>query len=236
MLYEKIVAIDDDVRQLESIKLVLGNYYEIICFKNGEEALAYLKRPNGIRLVLLDICMKGMDGLAVLHEIREMGQEIMVIIMTGYGSKEVAVQALRHGANDFIDKPFDVHALKEKVQKFLKKNTGQEGDRELIPGRMKSFMEKNLADVTLKEMAEDLCLSEKYVGRVFKKKSTLSFRDCKINMKVEKAKDLLKGTAHPIYKISSMLGYQNPETFMRMFKRKTGLSPLQYRESPPERP
>ncbi len=231
MFYEKIVAIDDDVRQLESLKLVLGRHYELICFRSGEEALLYLKRPNGIRLVLLDICMKGMDGLAVLNEIRQMGLDIKVVIMTGHGSKEMAVQALRYGANDFIDKPFDIRVLQDKVRQFLKKNNSHEHEQGLIPGRMKSFMEKNLAGVTLKDMAEDLCLSEKYVGRVFRKNNASSFRDCKINMKIEKAKDLLQSSAYPVYKIASMLGYQNPETFMRIFKRKTTLSPLQYRNA-----
>ncbi|MFH0754788.1 MAG: response regulator [Candidatus Omnitrophota bacterium] len=112
MLYEKIVVIDDNPRQLESVKLALGRYFEVVCFNNGKEALEYLRCPHGVRLVLTDVCMQGMDGLSVLQEIRDLGRDIAVIIMTGFGSREVVVQALRGGADEFIDKPFDVVDLR----------------------------------------------------------------------------------------------------------------------------
>jgi two-component system response regulator YesN len=65
---------------------------------------------------------------------------------------------------------------------------------------------------------------------LFKKKNDCCFREYKIRVKVEKAKDLLGNSSYPVYRISEMLGYQNPETFMRMFKRRTELTPLQYRD------
>ena len=233
MLFEKIVAIDDDLRQLESLKAALSGHYEVVCFRSGAEALEFLKSPNGARLVLSDVCMPGMDGLSLLQEIRGLGREIGVILLTGFGSREVVVQALRSGADDFIDKPFDVVDLRGKVRSLLEKKFGSVDNKSVLSRQLRSFTELNLSHVVLKDLAGELCLSSKYVGRIFKEENDVNFRDYKIAAKIEKAKELLSNTTYPVFKIAGMLGYQNPETFMRIFKRKTACTPLQFRERGP---
>jgi len=72
-------------------------------------------------LTLLDIRLPGRDGLDVLSAIREMDPEMAVIIITGYGTMEVAIKALKSGAQDFLLKPFTPEELVSSVQKVLEK-------------------------------------------------------------------------------------------------------------------
>lgn len=231
MFYEKIVAVDDDARVLESLRMVLGKHYELITFDGGGKALEYLRKPNSVRLVLVDVVMQDSDGISVLNEIKHINAQTMVIVMTAWGSKEIVLRALQNRADDFIEKPFNVGDLKDKVRTLLNRGSASSGAQISTSQRMKHFVERNFNDVSLKDMAGEVCLSEKYVSRLFKEKNNCSFRDFKIRVKMEKAKEMLRNTASPIHHIAITLGYQNPETFMRIFKRKAGLTPLQYRRS-----
>ncbi|MFH0754787.1 MAG: AraC family transcriptional regulator [Candidatus Omnitrophota bacterium] len=112
----------------------------------------------------------------------------------------------------------------------MERKFGAVDEKSVVSKRLRLFTDMNFSHVALKDLANEICLSEKYVSRVFKKENDVNFREYKIGLKIERAKALLKKTAYPVYKISGILGYRNPETFMRIFKRKTSFTPLQYRE------
>jgi two-component system response regulator YesN len=237
MISERIVVIDDDSRVIKSIKFILPEY-EIIEFQNGQDALAYLKKPNEINIVLLDVMMPGMDGMGVLQEIKKIKEDIFVIMMTAYGSMDVAVQALRNRADDFIEKPFNIKELQEKVKAKLKefahlsKNEADPGDR---VERIKRFVERNYPNVSLESIASEMSLSTRYVSRMFNGTTGSSFRDYKVKVKMEAAMVMLKNTSLTIDEISDKLGYLNPESFMRIFKRKIKCTPSEYRAQKPRK-
>ncbi|MFT5388317.1 MAG: DNA-binding response OmpR family regulator, partial [Candidatus Omnitrophota bacterium] len=106
MLSEKILVVDDNPRVIQSLKLGLEEY-EIKDFNSGEAVLDYLRKPNLINLVMLDIMMPGIDGLTTLQEIKKINKDIAVIMMTGFSSKDVAIEALRLHADDYVEKPFN---------------------------------------------------------------------------------------------------------------------------------
>ena len=83
---------------------------EVRTAHSGEGALAILEK-DPVGLVLLDVKMPGMDGLEVLERIRRDHPWLTVVMMTAHGSIELAVQAIKMGAYDFITKPFDHEAL-----------------------------------------------------------------------------------------------------------------------------
>ena len=232
MLSEKIVIIDDDPRIHKSIKLGLPEY-EIIDFSNGEEALAYLKKPNEIQLVLLDVMMPRMNGLDVLVEIKKVKKDMGVIILTGFGSKDVLLDALRNRADDFIEKPIQMPELREKIRLVLKEKLGVQNlrrNKNDQVGRIKRFIERNYNNVKLDFIADSMCLSPKYVSRFFNKNSSSSFREYKLQIKMDRAKSLLVKTHLDVNEIAIELGYQNPESFMRIFKRMNKVTPTQYRK------
>ena len=85
---------------------------------NGEEALAKLKGKE-FGLILLDIRMPGMDGMEVLRRVREIRPDIRVIMITAYGTVESAVEAMKLGAVDFLQKPFDPEEIRELVSRVM---------------------------------------------------------------------------------------------------------------------
>jgi signal transduction histidine kinase/FixJ family two-component response regulator len=86
----------------------------------GEEGLDILNKER-VSIVLLDMKMPGMDGLEVLHRIKEMDEDIVVIVITGFATVETAINAMKQGAYDFIPKPFEPDQLRIVVNRALEK-------------------------------------------------------------------------------------------------------------------
>ena len=119
MISKPILIVDDE----KNIRLTLSQALETLGAEidtaaNGEEALAKLKgREFG--LILLDIRMPGMDGMEVLRRVREIRPDIRIIMITAYGTIESAVEALKLGAVDFLQKPFDPEEIRELVSRVI---------------------------------------------------------------------------------------------------------------------
>jgi DNA-binding response OmpR family regulator len=115
MIDKPILIVDDE----KNIRLTLSQTLETLGAEidtaaNGEEALTKL-RQKGFGLILLDIRMPGMDGMEVLRQVREIRPDIRVIMITAYGTVESAVEAMKLGAVDFLQKPFDPEEIRELV-------------------------------------------------------------------------------------------------------------------------
>ena len=104
---EKILVIDDELDMLMLLRMIIedNTSYEVETTNNPSEAVKML-REGDFDLVISDLKMPGMDGLEVFDELREMRSDIPMIIITAYGSPEVADEALKKGVADFITKPF----------------------------------------------------------------------------------------------------------------------------------
>ncbi len=119
MISKPILIVDDE----KNIRLTLSQALETLGTEidtaaNGEEALAKLKGKE-FGLILLDIRMPGMDGMEVLRRVREIRPDIRVIMITAYGTIESAVEAMKLGAVDFLQKPFDPEQVRELVSRVM---------------------------------------------------------------------------------------------------------------------
>lgn len=92
---------------------------------SGAEALSLLSRTP-IDLLVLDLKLKGMDGLSVLREVHTRWPNVVVIILTAYGTVATAVEALQNGAADYLRKPFDVEELVFKITRSLERQALQQ--------------------------------------------------------------------------------------------------------------
>ena len=102
----KILVIDDDAGLRKSLSLILGDAgYEVLQAEDGEAGLAaaFELRPD---LILCDVRMPKMDGLRFLERYHEDGGDALVLVMTAYGSLDLAVEAMKRGAYDYLPKPF----------------------------------------------------------------------------------------------------------------------------------
>ena len=79
-------------------------------------------KEHAVALVISDLRLPDLDGLALLKQIRELRPEVEVVMITGHGSVEKAVEAMKYGAYDFIQKPLDATALLKTVAKAIKKH------------------------------------------------------------------------------------------------------------------
>jgi signal transduction histidine kinase len=106
-----ILVIDDELGMRVGCRRALqGEGYHVDTAENGEEGLQKL-RTNGFDLVLLDVMMPGIGGLEMLELISQTDPNLVCVVITGYATVELAVQAIRKGAYDFIAKPFDSDTL-----------------------------------------------------------------------------------------------------------------------------
>lgn len=126
-----ILIIDDEQAIREPLVTLLEmEGYSIETSESGEEGLARLaERP--FDLVLLDFALPGMDGLEVLHEIRERDPQLSVIMITAYGTVEKAVEAMQSGAANFIQKPWDNEKLLADVRAAVGRRRAEEENIQL---------------------------------------------------------------------------------------------------------
>jgi two-component system NtrC family response regulator len=122
-----ILVVEDDAAMRQSCaKLFRLEGYRVVEAGSGPEALDQIARRGDINIVLTDLKMPGMDGMVLLKEIKSMDQAIKVVVMTGYGSIQNAVEAMKHGAADYITKPFDTNELSMTVGKIIQLSGLQE--------------------------------------------------------------------------------------------------------------
>lgn len=101
------LIVDDDRLTNRLLQVRLSNLgYDVLSAASGEEALDVLDRED-VDLLFLDVSMPGIGGLEVLERVRATGSDVAVIMMTSYGTEEVAAEALRRGADDYLHKPFE---------------------------------------------------------------------------------------------------------------------------------
>jgi len=102
-----ILIVDDDKSVRESLKMILEyDHYEVEFAENGEQGLQKIDRLP-VDVVLLDVKMSGMDGIEVLTKIRQKNEKLPVVMISGHGTIETAVEATKLGAFDFLSKPLD---------------------------------------------------------------------------------------------------------------------------------
>ncbi len=117
-----ILVTDDEKSIRNSLREILEfEQYRVLEAEGGESALNQIKSEK-VDLMILDIKMKGMDGIEVLEKVKEMNSDLPVIMISGHGTIKIAVQATKIGAFDFIEKPPDLNRLLISVRNALSRN------------------------------------------------------------------------------------------------------------------
>ncbi len=121
MSRKSILVVDDEKGQREILEVILsGEGYDVTTASSGEAALKFVD-DRRFDLVLSDLKMTGMTGLDLLKELSQKDPSIMVILLTAHGTVDSAVDALRLGAFDYLQKPYDREKLLETISRALTK-------------------------------------------------------------------------------------------------------------------
>ena len=124
----KLLIVDDDIHMIRMLTTMLeAEGYSVTSARSGQEALLKMK-DDPPSLVLLDYMMPGMHGLDVLKEIKKGHGDIDVIVVTGHGSEKVAVEMMKMGASNYIQKPFSREELLRAVRHTVLSRTRYEKD------------------------------------------------------------------------------------------------------------
>jgi DNA-binding NtrC family response regulator len=117
----KILLVDDEVVFANNMsKLLNRRGYQVTAVNGGDTALRSLM-DNPFDVMVLDLKMPGMDGIAVLHEMKKLGLVTEVLVLTGHGSIDTALEAIQLGAYDYLTKPCEIAELVSKIEAALEK-------------------------------------------------------------------------------------------------------------------
>jgi signal transduction histidine kinase len=149
-----ILLVDDEKRFRESSqRLLTGRGYDVITAEDGQRALDFLSR-NSVDLILLDLKMPVMGGEEFLQAMHPLYPDIPVVVITGHGTLDTAVNCMKKGAYDFLTKPFDIPQLILSIERVLEKRN--------LERNAKSYQEEtvqNLLDLSTEKKRLETIIS-----------------------------------------------------------------------------
>jgi len=139
-----VLIVEDEETLRSSLMMALrAEGYNVLCTGSGEEALKIVEKEL-VDLVILDIRLPGMDGLQAMGRIKELDPMILTIVMTGYADVETAVRAMKIGAYDYINKPFELDEMKLIISKGLETQKLKMELNRLRRGRLEGWAETGI--------------------------------------------------------------------------------------------
>jgi two-component system response regulator FixJ len=168
-----VALIDDDTAVLDSLRMLLTNRgMKVECFSSAEDFLARADVPS-LACIVADVRMPGRSGLELQGELQTRACPAPLILMTGHGDIAMAVRAIKAGAFDFIEKPFDNEALIEAIHRAMANRAREQAQQDNIADwtararelslRQRQVMELVAQGLSNKEIAIELGLSPRTV-------------------------------------------------------------------------
>ncbi|MCX7827262.1 MAG: response regulator, partial [Verrucomicrobiae bacterium] len=113
-----LLIVDDETGPRESLRFIFKDRYNCVLAACGREGVAYA-RSHPVDAAILDIKMPDLSGIEVLRELKQIDPHIECVMLTGYETIETARAAIRHGAADYLNKPFDVFFIRDLVDRCM---------------------------------------------------------------------------------------------------------------------
>jgi YesN/AraC family two-component response regulator len=247
----RILIVDDDPPVLEALSAALAPPYEVLRARTGLAAFE-LFRQEPLDLVLLDYILPDVSGIATLRAIKRFFPWVLVVLMTGFGSEEIAIEAFRAGARDYLRKPISLRDLLARVETLLA-GRQQHGDRRSpvflgkVPAladaglgprdasfrRAIAFMDAHLdRHLSLDQVAREAGVSKFHFCRHFKANTGLTFREFLAQRRIARATELLREGNRSVSEVYLDVGFKDLSHFSRVFRKLTGQPPSRYRRHP----
>lgn len=237
-----LLIADDENLELKvlekTIKKFFLNELDIFMASNGKQAAGIVENTD-INIALLDIEMPGMNGIELAKLIREKNHDCIIIFITAYDRFEYAIEAMHIKAFDYLLKPWKEEKLTGLISEAIssiKEISSDDGKSENLQDSQKSIIKKYIKenykrDISAGDVAGILGYSDVYFSKIFKQLFDDTFINYLTNLRIEKAKVLLKDVSFNIREVGASVGYTDSNYFTKVFKRSVGMSPSEYRGS-----
>lgn len=241
----KVLVVDDEAMERAAVRELLEQrldaLVEVRTAADGMSAveMAAIWQPD---VVLLDIEMPGMDGVKAAGAILKAMPGCQIVFLTAYGLFEYAQEAIRLGVRDYILKPAEDEEVLNAVNKALARlaPVPAEPEEDPAPARsdknarlmrqVQTYLEANYQnEISLDGLARTLDFSPYYFSKLFKQHFGVSFIEYLTDRRVRAAKEYLADPTKSVREVGELVGYPNGNYFVKMFKKKTGLTPTEYR-------
>ena len=255
----RLLIVDDELMEREALTDIVMRRFEhevtVETAENGRKG-ADTAVLWGANLILMDIEMPGMNGLDAARAVLEQRPDCKVIFVTAYSLFQYAHEAMHLGACDYLLKPVDPDEVEASIRRAIRQieagrrlaalapvepepdagtDPEQDGEGEndrnaLVMAHVRKYMEDNyMFDLSLDSVSEILHISPAYLSAQFKKYQKMNFLDCLTELRINAAKELLTDPFRSASEVASMVGYEDSSYFARAFKKRTGMTPTQFR-------
>lgn len=249
----RVILVDDESRIVEGLrKVVRWEDYGCRIIGTADSGIAgtELIRREKPDILFMDICMPGMDGLTMLAGLRSEFPRMQVTILTGYRDFTYAQKAINLGVTRFLLKPSKMAEILEALQTMtdnlkqlpplpkegeLSETASEESERaagNFIVNSAMEFIRAHYAEkLTMQTVAENCYVSQWHLSKLLSKHVNKNFYDILNEVRINEAIRLLKDNSLRIGSIGEMVGYTDSAHFARTFKKITGKSAAEYRNS-----
>lgn len=239
-----VLLVEDEMLLMQSLSRHIESLeagFKVVCqASNGEDALKCLKKEN-IHLVMTDIRMPVMDGLALAKRIHEQYPHILTVILTGYADFDYAREALKQGVFDYMLKPVTMEDLENtlgRVRLHLQKFYELEEDpalvgkdaEEIVEYTVLYMREHYMDDIDISSFSATLGFTSAYLTKLFNRYKGDTPLKYLTDIRIHEAKRLLTDTGLPIREVGERVGYPDQFHFSKTFRKLTGLNPTAYRK------
>lgn len=246
----KVLIADDEYMEREMLLNILekrfGAEVTVRQAVNGSQAVdvATLWEAD---VALLDIEMPCLNGLDAAQKIIAQRPDCKLIFITAYSFFSYAQEAVKLGACDYILKPVDDSEVERAIRRAIgqtethRQLTAMAPEARALPegsdktaalmSRVQKYMQHNFTrfDISLDSVSRLLGINSSYLSTAFKRCTGVNFIDYLTDLRLSAAKELLLDPLRSTQEIAGMVGYDSPSYFTRAFKKRTGLTPTEYR-------
>ncbi|MEQ9290208.1 MAG: two-component regulator propeller domain-containing protein [Cyclobacteriaceae bacterium] len=243
-----ILIVEDEEQLRAMLKEEFGSNYEVLEAENGEVGLELATElvPD---LIVSDVSMPVMDGIRFTEEVRNKEQcnHIPIILLTAHTSGQHKIEGLQKGANDYINKPFNIFELKAKVENllFAQKLLRQKIKKEFLtnpapesfPDEQDKFLRRAMevvetqlanSDFNVDIFCREIGMSRTQLYRKIEATTGQSVKEFIRTIRLKKAADLLSNTNMQVKEVALAVGFNNLPYFRKCFQEQFGTSPKKF--------